>query len=307
MARLWAPRRTRVDPFLAFVIVLKWENSMTVPTTATPPTEPSSELPSRSALLVAACRMLADELPESERLISDPFAREFADAEAIAAARADRPLQRSIRLRTRYIDDRVREFCAARASPQVLVLGAGLDARSYRLGLEVPFFEVDFPASVAHKQRVLDRLGAVCARRRTIGVDLRRERFDAPLCNAGFDAREATCVIWEGVVHYLSAKEVASVLAQLSALLAAGSWLVADYVSSAASSDLERARTRGIAESLRAGGEGLRTGPRDFAGALAAHGFELVDDEAIEELAPRYGLAVGERHYPARIALARRR
>ena len=51
-------------------------------------------------MLVAACRMLADDLPQHERLISDPFARLICDERAIEQARNDEPLQQVIRLRT---------------------------------------------------------------------------------------------------------------------------------------------------------------------------------------------------------------
>ena len=52
-------------------------------------TPTASRGPSRSAKLVAACRMLAAELPEHERLIDDPFAHLVVDDRAVAAARAD--------------------------------------------------------------------------------------------------------------------------------------------------------------------------------------------------------------------------
>jgi O-methyltransferase involved in polyketide biosynthesis len=45
--------------------------------------------PSRSAALVAACRLLAADQPEAERIVDDPFARLLVDDDAIAAARAE--------------------------------------------------------------------------------------------------------------------------------------------------------------------------------------------------------------------------
>lgn len=265
--------------------------------------------PSRSAALVAACRMLAAELPEHERLIDDPFAHLVVDERAIAAARADVPLQHVIRLRTRYIDDAVRAFTAARADrrPQVLLLGAGLDARAFRMDVAADFFEVDFPATLEMKARVL--AGALPRSPRIlVPVDLSAMSFVEPLIGAGFDPARPTVVVWEGVINYLSAATAESVVDQVAEILVPGGQIVADYVEMEwfKGTQLERG-TATIAKNLQDGGEPLRGGLTDARATLNRAGFEIVDDEAIELLPPRYGLAVGERHYPARIFTAVRR
>lgn len=265
--------------------------------------------PSRSAALVAACRMLAAELPEHERLIDDPFAHLVVDERAIAAARADVPLQHVIRLRTRYIDDAVRAFTAARADrrPQVLLLGAGLDTRAFRMDVAADFFEVDFPATLEMKARVL--AGALPRSPRIlVPVDLSAMSFVEPLIGAGFDPARPTVVVWEGVINYLSAATAESVVDQVAEILVPGGQIVADYVEMEwfKGTRLERG-TATIAKNLQDGGEPLRGGLTDARATLNRAGFEIVDDEAIELLPPRYGLAVGERHYPARIFTAVRR
>lgn len=265
--------------------------------------------PSRSAALVAACRMLAAELPEHERLIDDPFAHLVVDERAIAAARADVPLQHVIRLRTRYIDDAVRAFTAARADrrPQVLLLGAGLDARAFRMDVAADFFEVDFPATLEMKARVL--AGALpLSPRILVPVDLSAMSFVEPLIGAGFDPARPTVVVWEGVINYLSAATAESVVDQVAEILVPGGQIVADYVEMEwfKGTQLERG-TATIAKNLQDGGEPLKGGLTDARATLNRAGFEIVDDEAIELLPPRYGLAVGERHYPARIFTAVRR
>jgi methyltransferase (TIGR00027 family) len=258
---------------------------------------------SRSAALVAACRLLAHELGDPERLISDPFARLFVDDAAIAAARAQPELRCVIRLRTRYIDDAVLAFAAQYPQPQVLLLGAGLDARAFRLDLDADVFEVDFPATLDDKQAKLD--GAVLRplnRRVVVPVDLASQTLPEPLVGAGFDRSRPTIVVWEGVIMYLSNTEAEAVLAQLASLLAPDSELVADYGERG-----WRRPGRGLVASgdveavLAEGGEPLRAGLRDAAASLAAAGFDVLDDEAIEWLAPRYGLPPVERYYPGRI------
>ncbi len=91
-------------------------------------------------------------------------------------------LGRYFGLRTRVLDD----FLLRRASGgvrQVVLLGAGLDTRAYRLdwppGCTV--FELDQEHVLAFKRRVLDGLGATPkAARVPIGADLRDPRPGAP-------------------------------------------------------------------------------------------------------------------------------
>lgn len=264
---------------------------------------------SRSAALVAACRMLESERPENERLFDDPFARLVVDAEAIAAARADPQLQNVIRLRTRYIDDAVDGFVASHAdrSPQVLLLGAGLDARAFRMDIDATFFEVDFPATLDRKVELLARVQRV-ARRTAVPVDLAARRFVEPLVDAGFDCGTPTIVVWEGVSMYLDPDTADDVVAQISSAAPPASMLVADYaeMSWIRGTDFERT-TQSISTDLRRGGEPLKAGVRDMHATLERYGFDVIDDEATEDLRPRYGLQPLPRHYPTRMITARRR
>lgn len=266
--------------------------------------------PSRSAQLVAACRALAAELPESERLISDPFAAGFVDDEAMEAARANEPLQRVIRLRTRVIDDGIREFAtrasASQAGPQILLLGAGVDARALRLDLAARFFEVDLPATLAHKQAVIDQLGLELPSRIAVPVDLGEKPPREPLVKAGFDPQQPAFVVWEGVINYLDDAAAAATVRDLGDLLAPGSRVIADYVENRSYDAEARSRTKAVAGALRTGGEPLKAGLLDFTGTFERAGFRVVADDAIEELAERYGLEARPRFYPARIATLER-
>jgi methyltransferase (TIGR00027 family) len=258
--------------------------------------------------------MLAAELPPAERLIDDPFAQLVVDDRAIAAARADQPLQNVIRLRTRYIDDAVEAFAHAHARerPQVLLLGAGLDARAYRMDIdalapEACFFEVDFPATLDFKA---DLLAAHDPRspRTVVPVDLAERPFEQALLGAGFDRQRPTIVVWEGVINYLDAATAESVVEQIAGVLSPGGQLVADYVEMAwfKNSGFERA-TATISGNLRDGREPLRAGLPDMHATLDANGFEVLDDEATEALRSRYGLDPVDRVYPARMVHAQKR
>src|SRR5262249_40939331 len=121
--------------------------------------------PSRTAGHVAALRGLGPLLPPAARLIDDPFGAEWSGygwlrrvAVMPAAQRLSRPLWRWLlymQVRTFAIDQEVIRF-AEDGGRQLILLGAGLDARAVRLrhlGLRV--FEIDHPATQARKRRLV--------------------------------------------------------------------------------------------------------------------------------------------------------
>ena len=133
--------------------------------------------------------------------------------------------------RTRLIDDILRDSLG-RGIGQVVILGAGFDARAQRLPcLAGPrVFEVDQPATLAEKRRRLDALPASRAQPVTyVPVDFNRQRLAEALAGAGFDAKRATFFLWEGVTNYLSAEAVDAVM-RFVASAAAGSRLLFTYV-----------------------------------------------------------------------------
>jgi len=264
-------------------------------------------MPSRSALLVAGCRHLAGDHPGAELLCSDPFARLFVDDEALDAARANDRLQRVVWLRTRYIDDAVVGFTEQHPAAQVLLLGAGLDMRAFRMRLPCSFFEVDTPSTLSFKDRVLEKAGVgSMGRRATVPVDLGVDRLGPALCAAGFDPDRATIVIREGVVNYLDNDACEATLLDIGHIVPSDSLLVADYVETAWYSDDFVAATRPLARMLGGGGERLRSGLTNVKRSLSAAGFEVIDDEAVELLAIRYTTPARPRFYPSRIFTARR-
>ena len=168
-------------------------------------------------------------------------------------------------------------------------------------------FEVDFPATLDYKADALAGVEPL-ARRIAVPVDLAEDGFVEPLVEAGFDRRAPTIVVWEGVSMYLDPQTADDVVAQMSEAVPPGSQLVADYAEMSwfRGSDFERT-TRSISTDLRRGGEPLRAGLDDVHATLEQHGFDVIDDEATEDLRPRYGLEPLPRHYPTRMLTAQRR
>lgn len=133
--------------------------------------------------------------------------------------------------RTRVLDDVVREAAAA-GIRQLVVLGAGLDARAWRLGEAVAgmtVFEVDHPDTQAFKRGRLAGLAPHAADVRFVGVDFERDALDVALVAAGFQRAEPAVVLWEGVVMYLPAAAIDATLRTLAALLAPGSLVAVSY------------------------------------------------------------------------------
>lgn len=180
-----------------------------------------------TALAVAAGRAMETARPDS--LISDPHAARFVDAAqapvqlpvdwppsatALAnAAEVDSTQLQQIwatmagymGVRSRYFDQQLQTWCHDAGVRQVVLLAAGLDARSSRLGwpAQTRVFEIDHPNVLAFKDRVLSGqdVHPACDRR-PVGADL-REDWPAALRHAGFDPGVPTAWLAEGLLIYL--------------------------------------------------------------------------------------------------------
>jgi methyltransferase (TIGR00027 family) len=187
-----------------------------------------------TAIGVAALR--AAETARPDPLFADPLAAAF-----VAGAGWERPsiedfeperragliaLVAWVAARTRFLDDLLLD-AAASGVGQVVLLGAGLDARAFRLdwpdGLRL--FELDTPEMLDFKQRVLDETGAEPRSERVvIRIDL-REDWPAALRAAGFDPAAPAAWVVEGLLVYLDTDSVERVMADIGALSAPGSRL----------------------------------------------------------------------------------
>ncbi|MCU1647469.1 MAG: SAM-dependent methyltransferase [Nocardia sp.] len=130
-------------------------------------------------------------------------------------------------VRTVAIDDAVRE----RGNPQLVILGAGLDARAWRMAelAEVDVFEVDQPASQQEKRERLGERTALAASVRFVPVDFARDSLGAALAEGGHDETRPTTWIWEGVVPYLTPEQVEATVDMVGKHSAPGSRLILTY------------------------------------------------------------------------------
>ncbi len=174
-----------------------------------------------TAFSVAVVRAEEGQRPEAERLFEDPYASAFAGAGAHVAESTQRFLdlpffRDGVRLRTRYIDDAVRDGLAAGLA-QVVILGAGFDARGLRMSeiatRRAVVYEVDTAEQLARKRKVLaDEHIKVPSRIRYVPFDFDEPSFETALTAAlaarGFRRRAGAIFVWEGVIGYIGNDEI---------------------------------------------------------------------------------------------------
>ena len=202
--------------------------------------------PSGTAVIVSFARAVAtmDHGAPGEGL--DPFARRLLPAPlqailgALASAsrfssygvRAARLLSLGLvdhcELRSLAIDAVAREALSSGAA-QLVILGAGLDTRAWRLPevSKVTAYEVDHPATQRYKRR---RAGQAAHAVHFVAVDFERDSLDARLAEAGHDPKASTLWIWEGVTPYLLPEATEATLAIIAGRSAKGSTLAMTYV-----------------------------------------------------------------------------
>jgi methyltransferase (TIGR00027 family) len=256
---------------------------------------------SRTAEYMALFRALETLLPRRQRLFVDPLARRFLSARLrVAADLARLPavarlecklidrrwpgVRTSAVARTRFIDDRILE-AAAGGARQVAILGAGFDARAFRLPAlgQCTVFEVDHPATQARKRRLLG--SRLAGNVRFVGTDFAEGHLEAAMTSQGFEAERRSIVIWEGVTNYLTERAVDETLSWC-AKTAAGSDIIFTYIDEQVLRDPESFfGTAAVLQKLEEAGEEWTFGldPRGLSGYLRQRGLGLLEDVGASE------------------------
>jgi methyltransferase (TIGR00027 family) len=263
----------------------------------------SHEAPSPEGIgetAIGAAMMRARETVRPAGLFSDPYAAAFVaaappvfedgpdieDDPELAALEA--AFEDAVVVRTRFFDDfgadATRDSCT-----QVVLVGAGLDTRAFRLdwpdGLRL--FELDSPEVLGFKDRVLstERATPRC-RRIAVPADLEQSGWPASLIDGGFDPSGQTAWIAEGVMPYLRNDAAERLLVSIGRLSSTGSRLALDHAGGATDSLLSQAQAmpsmKPIADMWKGG---LAD---DVARWLAEEGWDAQTVQG-ESLAARYG------------------
>jgi methyltransferase (TIGR00027 family) len=201
--------------------------------------------PSRTAEFVALNRALGTLAPQVPGF-SDPVAVQFlpdkwrkrverARASLASGARTSpypfwqRPMGVFNQFRTVILD---RALAASPLVEQLVILGAGLDSRAWRLDSlkDTIVFEVDFPSTQAWKRERAASVPHKAKWVRFVAIDFERDQLAPLLRAAGFDPTKPTFWLWEGVVMYLGPEAVSANLGAIAALSAPGSRIALTYL-----------------------------------------------------------------------------
>lgn len=271
---------------------------------------------SRTAVIVCQGRAAADGLVAPGRF-ADPVAAQLLRPDELVPVRLVRdgvvPAEWAARVdcetvraaaevlvpRTVAVDDAVR----GRPAPQVVVLGAGLDARAWRMpelaGAAV--FEVDHPASQQDKRARMGDRPRRCGSLAYVPADLTRDDLAPALAAAGHRPDLPTTWVWEGVLAYLRSLDVATTAAAVGGLSAPGSLLVVSYQAPGVSPVATRFVARGRSALVRRPSpwqeEPHRSSwtPAALRGLLAGNGYTVTTDEDLLTVAERLAAPVRRR------------
>jgi methyltransferase (TIGR00027 family) len=200
-----------------------------------------------------------------------------------------------INVRTHYIDTALKRAVADGAT-QVVILGAGYDSRAYRFRQAYPqlqFFEVDLPKTSEMKRaRLAEVFGAVPDYVRYAPIDFDTQKLQDVLPPLGYDPKQRTFFILEGVTMYVVEAGNGATLDFIRKYSAPGSRLVFDY--------LLRPVIEGKYEGYYAAdylafavaqrGEPYVTGwmPPEASAFVQKHGLVVVEDVGDQELIQRH-------------------
>lgn len=199
---------------------------------------------------------------------------------------------------------------------QVVILGAGLDARPWRLpvleGLVVLL--VDHPASQEDAQRRAAGLAAPSCDLRRVPVDLATSPLAPAVLAGGLDPKRPTAWVWEGVIPYLDRPAVLETIDAVTSLSAPGSALIANYQTPSLTATVGRrlsgvmARVSGADSVLSQEPWRSAWSPSAWADALSRSGWTIGSDDSLLDVARSIGSPTGRSRSLAngRVAVATR-
>jgi methyltransferase (TIGR00027 family) len=256
-------------------------------------------------MVVALARGLASEEPALSRVCQDTYAAALLPEQL---ARGLRLIPRAgvsslvrtlsgglvdhLALRTALID-RALTQAVSEGIDQVVLLGAGFDARAHRMSAlsACRVYEVDQPATQAQKREAARGLPVLASALSYVPVDFARTSLESALAGAGFEARRRSAWVWEGVTMYLREVALRETLATLDRLSAEASLLIATYLephlvaAGALAARLVRRAFTSMGEPIH-----YTASPEAFAQLLAGAGFIVLNDAAPKDAAPYYGV-----------------
>ncbi|MDO5554140.1 MAG: SAM-dependent methyltransferase [Planctomycetia bacterium] len=203
--------------------------------------------PSKTALGPALRRATESQKSENQRLCYDQYARYFITKKTTSIGESWLPrwfvhfvtdyiiepgVGNFILVRTRVFDDFLIDSLN-QGFEQFVVMGAGYDSRAGRFFAErkdFPVFEVDFPATQAHKISLLKTIpNYPLDRIHFVPVDFTKDSFMDRLLQSGYSPSLRTLFMWEGVTYYIHESDVDKTLRMIHDHSRKGSRIIFDY------------------------------------------------------------------------------
>lgn len=240
---------------------------------------------------VAVAQMRAVETSRPDRLFADAIAAELVEAADIPGVSSVTlqvmesvpMLERAYRAvvhRTWFLDQQVIHAVEA-GCRQVVIVGAGLDTRAYRLDCAAMFFEIDFQNIFDLKEPVLAPKQPTGLGRAAVCADLTSPDWPAALTNAGFDPAVPTAWVAEGLLMYLTDAENTSLITAITDMSASGSRLIfvtngPGWMADSASAQLQQA--------VDSAGFGFKSHVDDPSAWVSAFGWTLRTATTLEQI-----------------------
>src|SRR6185369_3479304 len=186
--------------------------------------------------------------------------------------------------RAQYAEECLEKSMAS-GTVQYVMLGAGLDSFAFRrpeLMDKLVLFEVDHPATQAHKRQRLAELGwAQPANLHYVPVDFTRQGLGDRLADSPFDPGLPVFFSWLGVTYYLPRQVVLGTLQEIALFALNGSSIVFDYLDEEAFEPGKCApRVQRMLNHVESLGEPMQSGldPLTLAAELGLIGFDLQEN-----------------------------
>jgi methyltransferase (TIGR00027 family) len=259
--------------------------------------------PSRTAVLTATLRAAHYLFDGAPKILTDPFARDFAgfasDEEVRKAldALALRDLSRlrtAFAVRSRYAEDEL-SVAIQRGISQYIILGAGLDSFAYRrpdLMRALHVYEVDHPATQSWKRARMRELGIKSPPTlRHVPINFEQATLISGLAAGGVNRNAKAFFSWLGVTQYLPRDVVLNTLREIASATAPGTELVVQFIVPAATLSPEEGNlvTAAAAAAASMGEPWLSFfDPEDLETNMTEIGFEQIVHFGSEEATERY-------------------
>lgn len=179
----------------------------------------------------------AIESQRNDALIRDPYAAQLAGISALSHAQDIQRLYTENLIRARYLDDLTSRYLGGVGHVQLVLLGAGMDTRPYRLSEvseSVSVFEIDLPDVVELKEELIDSMhpsplcNAAALTRLKVDHTTRDSHWVSCLLDAGFQTCRRSVWLIERRNMQLSDDRLQNVLKDVSALSPTGSIIFLD-------------------------------------------------------------------------------